>query len=133
MCCKNTRIFFFVAILSLFVAFNANSTEDIASIAVAANDSGPEATVSKKAGRTAYFLFFDSSGNFLNAEKNPFAGVPGGAGPKSAVFLSDKGVTLVVAEEFGTKMERALSSYKIKYISQTGVAHEVVQAITKKK
>ncbi len=133
MCCKNTRIFFFVAILSLFVAFNANSTEDIASIAVAANGPGPEATISEKSGRAAYFLFFDNGGNFLDAEKNPFAGVPGGAGPKVAGFLSDKGVSLVVAGKFGTKMERALSSYKIKYISQTGVAHEVVQAITKKK
>jgi len=133
MYCKNTRIYFFVAIFSLLMAINANSTESIASIAVAANDSGPEATVSEKSGRAAYFLFFDDNGNFLDAEKNPFSGVPGGAGPKVADFLSDKGVALVVAGEFGTKMERALSSYKIKYISQTGVAHEVVQAITKKK
>ena len=133
MCCKNTRIFFFVAIFSLFMAFNANATDNIASIAVAANDSGPEATISEKSGRAAYFLFFDNSGNFLDAEKNPFSGVPGGAGPKVADFLSTKGVALVVAGEFGTKLERALDTYKIKYISQIGVAHEVVQAITKEK
>ncbi|NOQ42236.1 MAG: hypothetical protein GQ563_07025 [Desulfuromusa sp.] len=130
---KSTRKYFFVAIFSLFMAISANSTENIASIAVAANDSGPEATVSEKSGRAAYFLFFDSSGNFLETENNPFSGVPGGAGPKVAGFLSDKGVALVVAGEFGTKMERALNSFKIKYISQTGVAHEVVQAITKEK
>ncbi|MCD6580382.1 MAG: hypothetical protein J7K90_01155 [Desulfuromusa sp.] len=130
---KNIRICFLVIFFGLFIAISANATENITSIAVAANDSGPEAMVSKKAGRAAYFLFFDNSGNFLDAEKNPFAGIPGGAGPKVTDFLSDKGVSSVVAGEFGTKMERALSSYKIKYISQTGVAHEVVQAITKKK
>ena len=130
---KNIRRYFLVCFFGLFVAISSNSTENIASIAVAANDSGPEATVSEKAGRAAYFLFFDSSGNFLAAEKNPFDGAPGGAGPKSAVFLSNQGVALVVAGEFGTKMEQTLSSYKIKYISQTGVAHEVVQAIIEKK
>lgn len=133
MCCKNTRIYFFVAIFSLFMAISANSTENIASIAVAANDSGSEAMVSEKAGRAAYFLFFDGSGNFLSAEKNPFSDASGGSGPKAATFLSDKGVAIVVAKEFGTKMERALSSYKIEYIKQTGVAHEIIQAITKKK
>ncbi|OEU76653.1 MAG: hypothetical protein BA864_11035 [Desulfuromonadales bacterium C00003093] len=133
MCCKKIRICFLVVFFGLFMAFSANAAKNIASIAVAANDPGPEATVSEKAGRAAYFLFFDGSGNFLDAERNPFAGIPGGAGPKAAVFLSDKGVALVVAGEFGTKMERALSSYKIKYILQTGAAHEVVQAITKEK
>ncbi len=133
MCYKNIKLYFLVIFFGLVMVFNANSAEDIASIAVAANDSGPEATVSKKAGRAAYFLFFDNSGNFLDAERNSFSGVPGGAGPKVADVLSDKGVALVVAGEFGTKMEQALSSYKIKYISQTGVAHEVVQAITKEK
>ncbi len=131
--CKKIRICLLVIFIGLFTAINVHSAEKIASIAVAANDPGPEATVSKKAGRSAYFLFFDESGNYLDVEKNPFAGVPGGAGPKSADFLSGKGVALVVAGEFGSKMERALNSYKIKYISQTGVAHEVVQAITKEK
>ena len=133
MCCEKIRIRLLVFFFGLFMAFSANSAENIASIAVAANGPEPEATVSEKAGRAAYFLFFDGSGNFLDAERNPFSGVPGGAGPKAAVFLSGKGVDLVVAGEFGIKMERALSSYKIKYISQTGVAHEVVQAINKEK
>ncbi|MDX2495599.1 MAG: NifB/NifX family molybdenum-iron cluster-binding protein [Desulfuromusa sp.] len=130
---KQIRIGLLIGVFSLFLSFAANSTENIASIAVAANDSEPAAIVSEKAGRAAYFLFFDGSGKFLNAEKNPFSDASGGSGPKAATFLSDNGVTLVVAEKFGTKMERALSSFKIKYILRTGVAHEVVQAITKEK
>lgn len=131
MCCKKIKIRLLVVFFGLFMAFSTNSAENIASIAVAANCPEPESTVSEKAGRAAYFLFFDGSGNFLNAERNPFSGVPSGAGPKTAVFFSGKGITLVVAGEFGIKMERALNSYKIKYISRTGVANEVVQAVTK--
>jgi len=133
MCCKKMRIYLVLVFFGLFMAFGANAAENIASIAVAADGPGPEAAVSEKAGRAAYFLFFDGSGNFLNAERNSFAGVPGGAGSKVAVFLSGKGVALVVAGEFGAKMERALSSYKIKYLMQVGVAHEVVQAVIKEK
>ncbi|MDX2481540.1 MAG: NifB/NifX family molybdenum-iron cluster-binding protein [Desulfuromusa sp.] len=130
---KQIRIGLLIGFFSLFLSFSTHSAENIASIAVAANGSEPVAMVSEKAGRAAYFLFFDGSGNFLNAKKNPFSDASGGSGPKAATFLSDNGVTIVVAKEFGTKMERALSSYKIEYISQTGVAHEIVQAITKKK
>ncbi len=130
---KTHRIYLLIILFSLFMVFSVNAVESTASIAVATNDSGSEATVSEKAGRAVYFLFFDVNGNFLAAEKNPFTSISGGAGPKVAGFLADKGVTLVVAGEFGTKMERALSSYKIKHILQTGVANEVVQAITKEK
>ena len=130
---SKNRIFLPVFFFSLLMAFSVNAAEKIATIAVATDDSGPEAIVSEKAGRAAYFLFFDESGNFLTTEKNPFADIPGGAGPKVAGFLADKGVSLVLAGEFGTKMERALGSYKIKYISQKGVAREVIQAVTKKK
>ncbi len=130
---KNIRICSLVIFFGLFIAISTNATENITSIAVAANTPEAGATISKKAARATYFLFFDGRGNFLGAEENLSSGASGGAGPKAAAFLSGKGVTLVVAGEFGTKMEQALSSYKIKHISQTGVAHEVVQAITKEK
>lgn len=130
---QNNKIYLLGIFFSLFMVFNVNAAESLPSIAVATNNSGPEAIVSEKAGRAAYFLFFDRNGNFLAAEKNPFAAIRGGAGPKVAGFLSDKGVTLLLAGEFGAKMERALNSYKIKYISQTGVAHEIVQAIIREK
>ncbi len=131
MCCIKIRIVLFLVFFGLFMAFGANAAEHIASIAVAADGPVPEGSVSEKAGRAAYFLFFDGRGNFLDSEKNPFADVPGGAGSKVAVFLSGKGVDLVVAGAFGAKMEGALSSYKIKYIKHTGVAHEAVQAVIK--
>lgn len=125
------RIYLPIFLFSLLIAFSVNAADNIAAIAVATDDSRPESIVSEKAGRAAYFLLFDANGNFLATEKNPFAGVPGGAGPKVAEFLSNKGVTLVLAGGFGTKMERALDLYKIKHILQKGVAREVIQTVTK--
>ncbi len=131
MCFFKMRTLLILTFLGLQLAFGATAAENTASIAVAADGSGPEAAVSEKAGRAAYFLFFDGNGNFLAAEKNSFSCLPGGAGSKAAVFLSGKGVALVIAGDFGSKMKRALSSNKIKFILQAGVAHEVVKAVIK--
>jgi predicted Fe-Mo cluster-binding NifX family protein len=129
---KKSRICLFVCIFALSMAFNANSAENKSLLAVASDSPQPQ-TVSEMAGRAAYFLLFDGSGNFLSAERNPFASATREAGPKVAAFLSAKGVTLVLAGEFGTKMERALISYNMKYIKQAGVAHEVVQTVIQKR
>ena len=102
-------------------------------IAVAANDQEDGAMISDKAGRSARFLFFDEEGVFLKAEKNPFADAARKAGPNAASFLHAKGVTLVVAGEFGAKMEDALSSYSIKYVLRTGGVHEAVQELIEEK
>ena len=130
--CLKLKIWLLLMFFGLITAGVASANATAVSIAVAANGPEQNATVSDKAGRAPYFLFFDSRGKFLKAERNPFAGIPGGAGPKAAVFLSGEGVTLVVAGEFGAKMEQALSSFKIEYITKTGVAHEVVQAVLEK-
>lgn len=131
MCCKKMITILVLVFFWLFMVFGASASENINSIAVAADGPGPEEAVSEKAGRAAYFLFFDGSGKFLAAEKNSFTHVPGGAGPKVADYLSRREVSLVVAGDFGAKMERALSSYQIKYLVQTGVADEVVQKVIK--
>ena len=121
----------FFGLMTVCCASAGEHTETL--IAVAANGQGDRAVISDKAGRSAHFLFFDGEGAFLTAEENPFADAARKAGPKAASFLHAKGVTLVVAGEFGTKMEDALSSYSIKYVLRTGVAHEVVQALIEEK
>ena len=115
--CLKTRIWLLLLVFGLMAAGVASASETAVSVAVAADGPEQNAMVSDKAGRAAYFLFFDGAGKYLRAESNPFIDAPGGAGPKAAVFLSEKGVTLVVAGDFGAKMEQALSSYKIEYIS----------------
>ncbi len=129
---KKIRICLFVIFSVLLMAVSANSAENKSFLAVASDGPEPQ-TICETAGRAAYFLLFDGSGKFLSAEKNPFAGIHGGAGPKVAAFLSGKGVTLVLAGDFGAKMEQALISYNMKYIKQAGVANEVVQTVIKEK
>ena len=131
--CIKTKIWLFALLFILPMPSGVSASETAAAIAVAANGPEQRAMVSEKAGRAAYFLFFDGKGLFLDAEINPFADAPGGAGPRAAAFLADKGVTLVVAKEFGVKMERALDSFNIKYIITTGVSHEVVKAVIQTK
>lgn len=130
---KKMPLYFLLIFFGLMTVCWASATEHVASIAVAASSQGEGAVISDKAGRSAHFLFFDGEGVFLKAEENPFADAARKAGPKAASFLHAKGVTLVVAGEFGTKMEDALSSYSIKYVLRTGVAHEVVQALIEEK
>ncbi|MEN8135773.1 MAG: NifB/NifX family molybdenum-iron cluster-binding protein [Thermodesulfobacteriota bacterium] len=131
--CKKMIICLLVLLFSLPTVFGVSAAETAVSIAVAANGSERNATVSEKAGRAAYFLLFDGEGIFLAAERNPFADVPGGAGPQAAAFLADEGVTLIVAGEFGAKMERVLKSFNIQYVIHTGVSHEVVQTVLQSK
>ena len=130
---KKIPLYFLLIFFGIMMVCWANATEHVACIAVAASSQGDGAMISDKAARAAYFLYFDGSGNYLEAEENPFADAPGGAGPKVASFLYAKGVTFVVAGEFGTKMERALNSYSIKYVMRTGDTHEIVQALIEEK
>ena len=131
--CPKMRIWLLVLLFGLPMAFGVSAAETAVSIAVAANGPERNAMVSEKAGRAPYSLFFNGEGVFLAAERNPFANAPGGAGPQAAAFLAGEGVTLVVAGEFGAKMERALNSFNIKYVINTGVSHEVVQAVLQTK
>ena len=114
----------------LFFGIATSSFADSMTIAVAATGSEKTAAISEQAGRAPFFLFFDESGYFLEAIKNPAQGMPGGAGRSTASFLAEKRATLIIAGNIGDKMEQALLDFHIKFKEKTGVAHDVVQAIT---
>nr|HDN00316.1 hypothetical protein [Deltaproteobacteria bacterium] len=118
----NLFLFFF---LGLAISASADSMK----IAVATNGPGKDTIISQRAAKTPFFLFFDGKGNFIEALENPFCDQPSNAGPRAAIFLADKGVTLVIAGSIGSKMEQALMDYQIEYAEQTGVAYDVVQSI----
>ena len=96
-------------------------------IAVAANDKTPAALVSSQAGRGPFFLFFDGKGKLVETLDNPFKGKGGGA--VVADFLAGKGVTVVVAEEFGRKIVEGLKSKGIRAIAFKGSAAEAVKKV----
>ena len=116
-------------VLFIFFGLSINASADSMKIAVAATGPEKEAAISQQAGRTPFFLFFNSKGNFLEAVENPSRDQSRNAGPNAALFLADKGVTLVIAGGFGSKMKQALEEHHIQYVKKTGAAYNAVQTI----
>jgi len=95
-------------------------------IAVAANDKTPSAAVSKQAGLAPFFLLFDAKGKMTEAIENPFKDKEG-AGKSVAELLKNKGVTVLVAEEYGGQIVEVMKSKGIKAVAFKGSAEEAVK------
>ncbi len=102
---------------------------DQGKIAVAAEDRIAAAMVSGVAARTLFFLIFDGSGKFLEAVDNPYRAAGGGAGISVVPFLEQKGVTVVVAGEFGKNMINAMQERGMRYMEFRGSAEEALKKV----
>ena len=120
-----------VVLVMLVVAMLAFAGEK-AKIAVAANDKTPSAAVSKQAGLAPFFLFFDGKGKMTEAIENPYKDKEG-AGKSVAELLGNKGVTVVVAEEFGSQIVEVMKRKGIKAVSFKGSAEEAVKKVLQPK
>ena len=120
-----------VVFLLMLVAVCAFAGEK-AKIAVAANDKTPSAAVSKQAGLAPFFLFFDGKGKMTEAIENPYKD-KGGAGKSVAELLGNKGVAVVVAEEFGAQIVEVMKGKGIKAVSFKGSAEEAVKKVLQSK
>ncbi|MBW2651094.1 MAG: hypothetical protein JRC66_08855, partial [Deltaproteobacteria bacterium] len=108
-------LFISLAILFLCaVMVNAAEMEKI-KIAVASGDKTAKTSVSNEAAKCPYYLIFDSEGKLTEVIDNPYKNASGGAGPSAANFLAQKGVTIIIAGNFGSKMINTLES--------KGIAH----------
>jgi predicted Fe-Mo cluster-binding NifX family protein len=101
-------------------------------IAVAANGAGPEAPVSPQLASSPFFLVFDQQGNVCEIIENPYksAEMPG---PSVVNFLAEKGVTIVVAGDFGPKILEVLKAKQIWPVPFKGSAQEAVRTVLKTK
>lgn len=120
-----------VVLVMLVVAMWAFAGEK-AKIAVAANDKIPSAAVSKQAGPAPFFLFFDGKGKMTEAIENPYKDKEG-AGKSVAELLGNKGVTVVVAEEFGGQIVEVMKGKGIKAVSFKGSVEEAVKKVLQPK
>ena len=91
-------------------------------IAVAADGKSSTAMVSAVAARSPFFLFFDAGGEFLEAIANPHKDAGGNASALVTDFLSARGVTDVIAGDFGGKMTNALKQKGIAYAEIKGIS-----------
>jgi len=121
--------FLSIAILFLVSAITYASKEDVVKIAVASNNKNTTSNVGAVAGRSPYYLIFDSTGKLVEVIKNPYKDVRGGAGPSTANFLAEKGVTIVIAETFGGKMINAMKSKGMTHFEFKGIANDAVKKV----
>ncbi len=127
-------IFYWFIVISLLVSVVVGTAEaNSGLIAVASDERTQPANVSSQAARCAYYMIFDSEGKLMDVIDNPYKGENGGAGPSAANFLGNKGVIVVVAENFGSKMINAMKSKGIKFTKFKGIAGDAVKEVLKPK
>jgi predicted Fe-Mo cluster-binding NifX family protein len=96
-------------------------------IAVAAVSDSENSEISSIAGRAPWFLIFDEKGNFMKSVINPGAGMGGGASRAVTDLLVKENCKIMVAGQFGYKMENQLKANKIDFFERKGNAKKVVQ------
>jgi len=94
-------------------------------IAVAAIDKTGSAAVSSQAGRSPYFLLFDRQGRLVEAVSNPYKD-SANAGVPTLDFLAGKGVKVVVAEGFGSKIVGEMKGKGMRPVEFKGNAKDAV-------
>ena len=123
---KKTFLLSFLFVLML-AALVPNAWADNSKIAVVAQGNTPEYVVSPLAARGHYFLIFDGKGAFIEASDNPHKNAGGNASGLVVDYLSEKGVTRIIAGNFGNKMIAAMKARRISYLKFQGTAVDAVK------
>ena len=129
---KKTAVLSTLIVLVMSVLAYAASADKV-KIAVASDGKTASSVVSDVAGRSAYYLIFDSKGKLLEAIENPHKNASSGAGPLVVNFLGGKGIAVVVAGKFGDKMISAMKGAGMAYVEFTGTADDGVKKYLKRK
>ena len=123
------KLFLVFATLFLYaVTVNAAEPENI-KIAVASDGRTAESSVSSEAAKCPYYLIFDGKGKLIQVIENRYRDTRRGAGPLAAAFLSEMGVTVAVAESFGSKMIDTLKNKGITHIQFKGTAADAAKRV----
>ncbi len=122
-------VFISLAILLLCpVMVNATELEKM-KIAVAASSKTAKASVSNMAAKCPYYLIFNNKGELIEVIDNPYSDASGGAGPSAANFLAQRGVTIVIAGNFGSKMINTLKNKGITHFEFKGRVDDAVKRL----
>jgi len=85
-------------------------------IAITSTGDSLDALVNERFGRCQYFLIIDPDTMKFEAVPNPAEQAQGGAGPKAAEVIINKGVSILLTGHVGDKAETALKRGNIKII-----------------
>lgn len=119
-------LFSTLVVLSLLPVMAYAAQKDAEKIAVASNSKDAASSISNKAGKCPYYLIFDSTGELIEVVENPYKDAQRKAGQQTADFLADKGVTIVIAGNFGDKMIGAMKSNGMEFFQLEGVIKDAV-------
>jgi predicted Fe-Mo cluster-binding NifX family protein len=98
-------------------------------VGVACTGQTLDADVFPQFGRCPYLLIVNAESLDFDAIANAAAGMPGGAGPATVQELSNRGVTVAIAGEFGPKAQRALELAGIRSVRSSGPVRDALAAL----
>lgn len=98
-------------------------------IAIATTAPSLDGQIAMHGARAPFYLLFDERGNMLEVLTNPFVQVEGGAAPRSALFLADRGVTQLAAGDFGTRFVSELEQRGVKHVQRTGLISDAIDEL----
>jgi len=75
-----------------------------------------ESTLDERFGRCAYFVIYETESKATEFIPNPHKDAESGAGPGAVQLIASRGVSKIVAGEFGVKIKSLLDSLKIQMI-----------------
>jgi len=116
-------------LISILLMTGLGYAADKGKIAVAAEGKAITSGVSGVAARCPYFLIFDGDGVLLEAIDNPYKAAKGGAGSAVVPFLAQKGVTFIVAGEFGRNMAQSMKAKGIESLEFHGSAEAAIKKV----
>ncbi len=99
-------------------------------IAVTSSGDSLDSLVNEKFGRCQYFIIVDPDTMKFEAVTNPAEKAQGGAGPKAAEVIINKGVNILLTGHVGDKAEKALLRGNIKIVSGLNSELKVRDAVT---
>ena len=117
-------------LLSCPVMVNADELENM-KIAVAASSKSAKASVSNIAAKCPYYHIFNNKGEFIELIDNPYKDASRGAGPLAANFLVQRGIDIIVAGSFGSKMIDALRNNGKTHFEFKGSVDDAVKKVLK--
>jgi len=122
-------LFSTLVVLFLLPVMAYAAQKNAVKIAVASNGKDPKSSISSKAGHCPYYLIFNGAGELIEVVANPYKNAQRRAGQQTANFLADKGVTIVIAGNFGDKMIGVMRSNGMDYFKLQGIVHDAVKTV----
>lgn len=100
-------------------------------LAVAAEGSEANASISTRAARAPFYLIFEQNGRMIMSLQNTAAEESSGASSKAVKLLEKYGVGTLVAGDFGGKILDAMKEREIKHVIATGTVADTIRSLTK--